>query len=236
MADVHDHDLRSKGPFSRRPGAAGRRLQPPRARSASSRQHPVYATAFRRDPSILRSLRRIKGRAEVESASQIIAFLARRGTDLQALRGVAEAIADFRPGPEAVRGLKVLRSAITKDRHAAVLLPAVISRNPSLLRAHTDSLIILGRMYPFISDSGIIGSLGPEDVEILAAAYRKTVSLFPRPEIEDVFFAVLNEKMRQGTHPAEKKRVASAWAETLISILTRIERREVTLNPPSISR
>jgi len=112
-----------------------------------------------------------------------------------------------------------------KDRQAAVLLPALFLRNPFLLQAKTGSLIIFGRMYPLISDSGIIDSLSPEEVEILAAAYRRSVSLFPRPETHDVFFAVLNEKIQQEKDSNGKKIIASAWAERLISILNRVDRR-----------
>ncbi|MFO8088268.1 MAG: hypothetical protein R6U13_00380 [Desulfatiglandaceae bacterium] len=225
MTDGNYHDTQSRGCIGRRPGRASRRPQPKRVPSTSRGKHPVHSAAFRKDPSIERSLRRIKGRPEIESASNIISFLARRGTDLQTLRGVAEAIASFKPQWQAVRGLKVLRSAIIKDRQAAVLLPAVFLRNPLILKAKTDSLIIFGRMCPFISESKIIDLLGPEEVEILAAAYRSTLSLFPRPETRDLFFAVLNEKMRRVESLGEKIHIASTWAENLISILSRLDRR-----------
>jgi len=225
MADVHDHDTQSKFSFARPRGRTGRPLQPPGAPSTLRRNYPVHSTAFRKDPAIERSLRRIKGRPQIESASHIISFLARRGTDIQTLRGLAEAIAALRPGWQVVRALSVLRSAVMKDRQAAVLLPALFLRNPFLLQAKTGSLIIFGRMYPLISDSGIIDSLSPEEVEILAAAYRRSVSLFPRPETHDVFFAVLNEKIQQEKDSNGKKIIASAWAERLISILNRVDRR-----------
>jgi hypothetical protein len=93
------------------------------------------------------------------------------------------------------------------------------------LKAKTDSLIIFGRMCPFISESKIIDLMGPEEVEILTAAYRSTISLFPRQETRDIFFAVLNEKMRQVESLVEKMNIASTWAENLIWILNRVDRR-----------
>jgi hypothetical protein len=67
--------------------------------------------------------------------------------------------------------------------------------------------------------------MGPEEVEILTAAYRSTISLFPRQETRDIFFAVLNEKMRQVESLVEKMNIASTWAENLIWILNRVDRR-----------
>jgi hypothetical protein len=181
--------------------------------------------AFTKDPSIERSLRRLEGRLDIERASNIVSFLIRRGTDLQTLRSLVEAIADLKTRRQVVRGLNVLKRAVMKDRQAAILLPGLFLRNPQLLKSKTDSLIIFGRMYPFLSDSRIIDSLNTEEMEILAAAYKKTLTLFPRPEIQDLFFTVLNDKTEQAENLAQKLWIASTWAENLVSILNRFDRR-----------
>jgi hypothetical protein len=229
MGDGNYHDTGSSANigsnFTRRPGRAGRPSRPRGIRSAAREKYPVHPAVFRKDPSIKRSLRQLKGRLEAETASNIISLLARRGTDIQALRGVAEAIAGFKAGDQAVRALNVLKRAVLRDRQAAVVLPAAFIRNPLLLKARADSLIVFGRIYPFIAGDEIIESLGPRDVEDLSDAYKTAVSMFPRPDIEEVFFAVLNEKMHQAGKTEEKVRILSAWAGNLVSLLNRVNRR-----------
>ncbi|HDR16480.1 MAG TPA: hypothetical protein ENN79_13560, partial [Desulfobacteraceae bacterium] len=199
-------------------------MQPPGSPRATRKNYPVHSAVFRKDPSIERNLRRMEGRPEAETASNIISFLACRGTDIQALRAFAEAISEITPRGQTARALNILKRAVVKDRQAAVRLPVIFLRNPLLLRAKTNSLLTLARMEPFIAFSEITDFLRPEDADTLAAAYKTAVSMFPRPDTRELFFAVLNEKMHQAEKPAEKMRIASVWAENLVSLLNRQHR------------
>ena len=201
----------------RRPQGAPRRTRN-EARAGSSFR-------FRKDPVITRCLRSLEGRPEAASAASIISLLARRGTDLATLRKVAESIGSFERGRHASRAVDILGRAAVRGGKSAIILSTLLRRSPRLLPAETDALILFARIYPNIEDSEIIDSLGPSHVEDLADAFRTTVAMFSdrsdsaRQRIEQVFFEVLNDKLRDRKSTDEKAAVLTAWAENLISIL-----------------
>jgi hypothetical protein len=213
--------------------APGRPAQGLKAQSRN-RSKRIYHDAWlklKNDPAIAHSLRRLKGRPEASSALSILSLLARRGTNLKDLRRVAEQISDFKSGPQAARAMDVLSRAVVRDRQATIVLSTLLLRNPGLLRARAETLILFGRIYPDMEDPDIVESLSPGQVEDLAAAFRSTLSAFPvatgafRAHIEEIFFTVLNRKLREAEIPARKMDVITKWPGKVISILNATDSR-----------
>jgi hypothetical protein len=224
MVEANYRNTGLKKKTTRRKGLSGRRLQPPGAASPSRSRHTFHPSALSKDQFIERSLRRMKNRQDAAAAHNIISLLARRATDIQSLRRTAEAIACFKPGAQSARALNILKRAVIKDRQATLVLPEILLQNQMLLHAKGESLIIFAHIYPLVSWPEIIGFLGPDQLENLADAYKNATAMFPGPDMEKIFFAVLSQKIQQEENPYEKVRVASTWSANLISLLHRINR------------
>lgn len=181
---------------------------------------------LRKDPMIERWLKSFESGPEAASATVIVSVLARRGTDLQTLRRVVEAFEGMKPGRRTARALDILKRAVIRDSRAAVVLSSLLEGNHALLALKTDVLILFSRIYSRLEDPKTIDRLQPVQVEELTAALNNTIEKFStapgdRPIIEEIFFTVLNDKLREETKPEAKAGLMVLWAENLISILDR---------------
>lgn len=204
-------------------GRAGRKT--PGSRTSNGINGGVPSKLLK-DPVIERCLKNLESGAEAAPAAGILSVLARRGNSLPTLRRVAEALEEMKPGGRASRAVDILRRAVVRDSQAAIVISSLLKRRPRLLALKTEDLILFNRIYSNLEDREIIENLQPSQVEELTAALRNAVEKFStapgdRTAIEEIFFSVLNDKIRGEEKHERKAYVMGAWAENLLSILSR---------------
>lgn len=227
MADVKNRGSdavpRTLSKAARAAARSGRKVPVSRT---SNGINAVISSGLLKDPVIERYLKSLESGFDAGPAAVIISVLTRRGTDLPTLRGVVEALEEMKTGRRSARALEILKRAVVRDSQAAVVLSSLLKRRPRLLRLKTEVLILFSRIYSRLEDRETVDSLQPDQVEELTAALSNTIEKFStgpgdRTPIEEVFFAVLNDKLREETKPEAKARVMGAWAQNLNSILGR---------------